>query len=410
MSVKIFLSTVSDEFRPYRDQLRADLTRHNVEVKVQEDFKDLGGDTLDKLDVYIAHCDAVVHLVGDMTGAAAGARIQRRCSTNIPPAGQIAAAAAGSGGRRDVSYTQWEAWLALYHGKRLVIAKAADTAARGPTYAPTESHAPRSKRILRGWRGARYPGCTFASSDDLAKHIATPAILDLLVEDYAQEAARAREVAEGSSAKWRGRWPADPHLDFDGMKQAVRNAIEIYEKEIAGGQNTNQFRRHRRRRIGQGAGARWMRASPGWRAPRCARRQRTCGARRRNAANAMSRDNGALRPRAGHRLGGLRRRGRRRGHRRAGRRRSWRGCRGVVLPEFRSGNEAFSIWSRSGQQRASRRGFDCVVGANYWLLPRPTKTTGPARHNARPRARSARGAARAGRRGLRRRSRPIARR
>ena len=45
MSVKIFLSTVSDEFRLYRDQLRSDLTRHNVEVKVQEDFKDLGRST-----------------------------------------------------------------------------------------------------------------------------------------------------------------------------------------------------------------------------------------------------------------------------------------------------------------------------------------------------------------------------
>jgi hypothetical protein len=66
-----FLSTVSDEFRPYRDQLRADLTRHNTEVKVQEDFKDYGGVTLDKLDLYIKACDAVVHLVGDMTGAAA---------------------------------------------------------------------------------------------------------------------------------------------------------------------------------------------------------------------------------------------------------------------------------------------------------------------------------------------------
>jgi hypothetical protein len=72
MSVNIFLSTVSDEFRAYRDQLRHDLTRNNVEVKVQEDFKDLGGDTLDKLDVYIAHCDAVIHLVGDMTGADPG--------------------------------------------------------------------------------------------------------------------------------------------------------------------------------------------------------------------------------------------------------------------------------------------------------------------------------------------------
>ena len=65
-----FLSTVSDEFRSYRDLLVHDLTRHNVAVKVQEDFKDLGGDTLDKLGTYIADCDAVVHLVGDMCGAA----------------------------------------------------------------------------------------------------------------------------------------------------------------------------------------------------------------------------------------------------------------------------------------------------------------------------------------------------
>jgi len=63
MSISVFLSTVSDEFRLYRDRLRADLTRHNVAVKVQEDFVDLGGDTLDMLDVYIGHCDAVVHLV-----------------------------------------------------------------------------------------------------------------------------------------------------------------------------------------------------------------------------------------------------------------------------------------------------------------------------------------------------------
>jgi len=68
MSVKIFLSTVSAEFRPYRDELREDLTRQSVEVKVQEDFKDLGGLTLDKLDAYIAQRDGVVHLVGEMTG------------------------------------------------------------------------------------------------------------------------------------------------------------------------------------------------------------------------------------------------------------------------------------------------------------------------------------------------------
>ena len=68
-----FLSTVSDEFRSYRDLLVHDLTRHNVAVKVQEDFNDLGGNMLDKLDTYIAPCDAIVHLVGDRCGATAGA-------------------------------------------------------------------------------------------------------------------------------------------------------------------------------------------------------------------------------------------------------------------------------------------------------------------------------------------------
>ena len=36
MPFSVFLSTVSDEFRPDRDQLCGDLTRRNVVVKVQE--------------------------------------------------------------------------------------------------------------------------------------------------------------------------------------------------------------------------------------------------------------------------------------------------------------------------------------------------------------------------------------
>jgi hypothetical protein len=42
VSVKIFISSVSRKFLAYRDQLRQHLTRHNVEVKVQEEFNDLG--------------------------------------------------------------------------------------------------------------------------------------------------------------------------------------------------------------------------------------------------------------------------------------------------------------------------------------------------------------------------------
>src|SRR5215475_12194928 len=121
MPVRIFLSTVSDEFRDYRDQLRHDLTRPNVEVKVQEDFKDSATVTLDKLDLYITHCDAVVHLVDDMTGADAGPESTRamlakypQLPVRLPPLRQPLAEG------RAISYTQWEAWLALYHGKRLV--------------------------------------------------------------------------------------------------------------------------------------------------------------------------------------------------------------------------------------------------------------------------------------------------
>ena len=74
MSISVFLSTVTDEFGAYRVKLEGDLTRHDVAVKVQERFKDLGGDTLDKLDTYVAHCDAVVHLVGEMCGGRPGSR------------------------------------------------------------------------------------------------------------------------------------------------------------------------------------------------------------------------------------------------------------------------------------------------------------------------------------------------
>src|SRR4051812_10960297 len=59
-AVQVFLSTVSAEFRSYRDALRKDLDRHNLTVKVQEDFIAHGGVTLDKLDDYIRECHAII--------------------------------------------------------------------------------------------------------------------------------------------------------------------------------------------------------------------------------------------------------------------------------------------------------------------------------------------------------------
>jgi hypothetical protein len=195
MSVTIFLSAVSDEFRDYRDWLRKDLTRPNVEVKIQGDSKDLGRGTLDGLDVYIASCDAVVHLVGHMTGAAPGPRDVEalfakhpNLTTDLPPLGN------GEG----VSYTQWEAWLARYHRKDLFIVQAAESAERRPKYAPTDaSRAAQTAHLKRLRKAKRYPGFAFTSPLDLANHLKSTGILDLLVRAYAEEEARARNVAEG---------------------------------------------------------------------------------------------------------------------------------------------------------------------------------------------------------------------
>jgi hypothetical protein len=218
MSVKIFLSTVSDEFRAYRDALRSELTRHNVEIKVQEDFKDLGGDTLDKLDVYIANCDAVVHLIGNMTGSAPDelalnalrAKYPGMVGT-LPPLGEALRSGV------NLSYTQWEPWLALYHGKRLFIAQADEGAERGPIYAPTDgSRLAQADHLMRLKAAGRYPRYTFKSSVDLTKHIFSTGVLDLLVTAYAEEMAHARDVAEGFIHEMAQKVASDPNLDLEG--------------------------------------------------------------------------------------------------------------------------------------------------------------------------------------------------
>ena len=67
--VKLFLSCVLDEFGAYRRILRHGLTHRRVEIKIQEDFKSPGGDTLAMLEDYIENCSVVVHFIGDMAGS-----------------------------------------------------------------------------------------------------------------------------------------------------------------------------------------------------------------------------------------------------------------------------------------------------------------------------------------------------
>jgi hypothetical protein len=133
--VQLFLSTVSAEFRSYRERLRHGLTRPNVEVKVQEDFIVSGNETLEMLDDYIKDCDGVIHLVGDMTGSPAEAPSLTAIKERYPDlATRLPLAEFLQAGGPKIPYTQWEAWLALLHGKRLFIATPTPGAGRDGGY------------------------------------------------------------------------------------------------------------------------------------------------------------------------------------------------------------------------------------------------------------------------------------
>jgi len=182
--VQLFLSTVSAEFLSYRDRLRHLLTRPNVEVKVQEDFIVTGNETLEMLDTYIQGCDGVIHLVGDMTGAMAKPQSLAAIASRYPelasrlPLGEFLQADGPS-----LSYTQWEALLALHHGKPLFIATPTSEAPRDRGHVRENSQQELQRAHLNRLREVgRYPGTVFTSQEHLGAEVLRSFVLDLLVK------------------------------------------------------------------------------------------------------------------------------------------------------------------------------------------------------------------------------------
>ncbi|MEM6926548.1 MAG: SUMF1/EgtB/PvdO family nonheme iron enzyme [Myxococcota bacterium] len=117
--IRLFFSATSSDLGEHRQTLQQALSSPTVEVKVQEDFVDLGLPTLLMLDEYVAHCDAVIHVVGGHLGS-------------TPPADSVQALRERYPHLDDelswldleqptFSYTQWEAYLAALHGRRLFL-------------------------------------------------------------------------------------------------------------------------------------------------------------------------------------------------------------------------------------------------------------------------------------------------
>ena len=120
---KVFLSVVTNEFASGRALLAANLKLPNLDVAVQKDFIVSGGKTLAKLDDYIQQCDAVIHVIGLATGSIPGEPavatwlgLHRDATDRLP-----FLADALRNPQPGFSYTQWEAYFALYHGRPLLI-------------------------------------------------------------------------------------------------------------------------------------------------------------------------------------------------------------------------------------------------------------------------------------------------
>lgn len=130
---RLFLSCVTREFRAYRELLTSDLRRAGIDVRVQESFSVGGGTLLDALDDYIRECDAVVHLIGHGTGAIPKVHAVRTLLDRYPdmPSKLPVLTDALSQPDPRISYTQWEAWLAIYHARKTHIYVASDAAPRG---------------------------------------------------------------------------------------------------------------------------------------------------------------------------------------------------------------------------------------------------------------------------------------
>jgi hypothetical protein len=178
---QVFISCASKEFGSCRELLRKRLTRPDVKVDVQEDFIPGTHVLLDKLDDYIAPCHAVIHLVGDMTGAWANPADVEYVKKLYPDFGDRLPSlkSAIATGTPRLSYTQWEAYLAVYHGKRLLIAEPAATFKREDTYVADPAQQESQRAHLAALRTlGRFSGVTFADLGELENVIYRSGLID----------------------------------------------------------------------------------------------------------------------------------------------------------------------------------------------------------------------------------------
>jgi hypothetical protein len=179
MRPTVFLSCVTNEFGDLRPRLARMVRRTHLPVRHQDDFAHRGVLTLQKLEEEVSAADVVFHVLGKRSGSPApqaqvGAFLARHpdFEKRFPEV-----AAAGRDGA--VSYTQWEAWFALYFGKRLCSFKVT-AAAPGPVAAPAPEQASQQGHEERLRKHKAYPDDVADQSALLEEVLASLVELHLL--------------------------------------------------------------------------------------------------------------------------------------------------------------------------------------------------------------------------------------
>lgn len=143
----LFLSCVSSEFHhagggefgSYRLQLADVLAQAGFHVAYQETFAVGGGTLLQKLEDGVRQSKAVIHLVGDMVGALPKSdevdELWARHPDFLARTPQLRTAV---GDGKGVSYTQWEALLAVHFDVKVFCFRADDAAPRSPRIASND--------------------------------------------------------------------------------------------------------------------------------------------------------------------------------------------------------------------------------------------------------------------------------
>jgi len=104
-SYRVFVSAVSGELASYREEVARVLRRKGIDVCEEKHFRQGGATLLEKLNDYIANCDAIIFLIGDQCGS-------QLTEAHSAVMGDSESFKAYCYAKRQniVSYTQWE-WL-----------------------------------------------------------------------------------------------------------------------------------------------------------------------------------------------------------------------------------------------------------------------------------------------------------